>query len=61
MQNLITPTEFSELINDKTTQAFVNNAGLVPSKMVLIVIMGYSSALAVFKTKNAGKIYLLLN
>ncbi len=61
MQNLLTPTEFQELINNKTVAAMVKKADLMPSKMVLSIVLGYSSALLVFKTKQAGKVSLLLN
>ncbi len=61
MQNIITPKEFQELINNKTVAAFIKKATMNPSKKSISIIMGYASALNVLKTKSIGNICLLLN
>jgi len=61
MQNIITPSEFQELIKNKKIPDYLLKPEANPSKMTLSLIMGYSAALNVLKTKNAGKISLLLN
>ncbi len=61
MQNVITPSEFQELIKNKKFAAYLSKTEFIPSKMTLSFIMGYSAALNILKTKNAGKISLLLN
>jgi hypothetical protein len=61
MQNIITPSEFQELIKNKKISDYLSKTEHSPAKITLSLIMGYSAALNVIKTKNAGKISLLLN
>mgnify|MGYP006935330992 CR=1 FL=1 len=61
MTNFFTPDEFQEIKNEKTSLLSVKQKQYMPSTYSMKVILGYSAALKVIKTKEIGEFEILIN